>query len=93
MTDIDVDGSLVLEPRDVSDQAIVGTTDQPMDHWNRTTDTMVVIYSREKCIDAMVAAWDMSYEDAVDYFEFNTGGAWMGEGTPTFISDDEPEDE
>lgn len=93
MTDIDVDGCLVLEPRELFDDAIVGTTDQPMDHWNRKTNKKVVIYSREKCIELMVEREGMTYEDAVDHFEFNVSGAWIGEGTPTFVDDDELEDE
>jgi len=28
---------------------------------------------------------DMSYEDAVDFFNFNIAGAWMGDGTPLFL--------
>jgi hypothetical protein len=27
----------------------------------------------------------MSYEEAVEYFEVNTAGAWVGETTPIFI--------
>ena len=27
----------------------------------------------------------MTYEDAVEFFEFNTTGAWVGEGTPLFF--------
>ena len=93
MDDIDIDGCLVLEPREVFDAAIVGTTTEPDDHWSRRTNTKVVIYSRDKCIERMVGAWDMSYEDAVDHFEFNVSGAWVGEQTPTFVDDDAPEDE
>ena len=26
----------------------------------------------------------MSYEDAIEFFEYNTIGSWMGEGTPLF---------
>jgi hypothetical protein len=30
----------------------------------------------------------MSYEDAVEWMEFNVVGAWMGEHTPAWIDDD-----
>ena len=27
----------------------------------------------------------MGYEDAIEHFDFNVIGAWLGEGTPIFI--------
>ena len=27
----------------------------------------------------------MTNEEAIEYFEFNVVGAWMGEGTPIFL--------
>ncbi len=27
----------------------------------------------------------MTYEEAVEYFEFNIAGAWVGESTPFFL--------
>jgi hypothetical protein len=44
----------------------------------------VACYSYEKCI-AILMEDGMSYEDAMEYFEFNTIGAWVGEGTPAFV--------
>lgn len=88
MPDFDLDGLLVLEPREVFDGAIVGVTDSPDDDWPRNSRTTVVVYSRQKCINAIAEAWEMEYEDAVEYFEFNTAGAWVGEQTPTFIDDE-----
>ena len=46
------------------------------------------VYSREKCIEILMRAdvCDCSYEDAVEYFEFNTAGAYVGERTPIFIT-------
>ena len=43
----------------------------------------VAAYDYNACI--AVLQRDMSYEDAVEFFEFNTLGAWMGENTPVFI--------
>ena len=34
---------------------------------------------------------ECDYESAIDWFGFNTSGAWVGEGTPTFASPDEDE--
>lgn len=44
----------------------------------------VACYHREKCISILEK--DMTREEAEDYFEFNTQGAWVGEGTPVYIS-------
>ena len=52
----------------------------------------VAVYDREKCIEALAqefAAEDGNvdaYQDAVEYFEFNTEGSWVGEKTPIIIS-------
>ena len=53
----------------------------------------VVAYDRDKCIEIIVARSDTNgltddeaYEEAAEYFGFNVIGAWMGEGTPEFIT-------
>ena len=43
----------------------------------------LVAYDYDKCIEILMK--DMTEEEAVEYFEFNVQGAWMGEGTPIFI--------
>lgn len=40
-------------------------------------------YNYDKCIEMLME--DMSYEEAVEYFEFNIGGAYVGENTPAFV--------
>ena len=80
-------GVLLLEPRSVYDKALVDViTTRPLDQWLRQTDTPCAVYSRGKCIDALMEAEGWDYEGAVDWYEFNTSGAWVGEGTPTFLS-------
>ena len=44
----------------------------------------IAVYDREKCIE--ILARDMTYEEAVEYFEFNIIGAWVGEQTPMFLT-------
>jgi hypothetical protein len=41
------------------------------------------VYDVEKCIE--IFAREMGYNDAVEFFEFNTEGAYVGEGTPVFM--------
>lgn len=48
-------------------------------------------YDYEKCIDIIITQiadeTDTSdlYEEAVEYFDFNVAGAYMGESTPVFL--------
>lgn len=44
-----------------------------------------VCYDVEAMLAHMVEFWDLSYEDAVEYFEFNVAGAYVGEFTPAFL--------
>ena len=43
------------------------------------------VYSEEKVVDAFIKHDGMTWEEAVEYFEFNVRGAYMGEQTPLFI--------
>jgi hypothetical protein len=41
------------------------------------------VYSIEKCVE--ILARDMGEESAVEYFDFNVAGAYVGPQTPIFI--------
>ena len=86
--------ALLLEPRKMFDPCLVGMTNTPTDDWPRVTDTWVAIYDADKCVRAMID--EIIHEDdsmdegevwqiAVDNFDYNVSGGWMGEHTPTFI--------
>ena len=45
----------------------------------------LAVYDRDKCINISIAT-GMDYEEAVEYFEFNVVGSYVGETTPVFIS-------
>tara|TARA_B110000240_G_C13445402_1_gene430080 strand:+ start:169 stop:414 length:246 start_codon:yes stop_codon:yes gene_type:complete len=45
----------------------------------------VAIYDYEECI-AVLIQQDMSEEDAVEHFQYNVIGSWVGEDTPIFIN-------
>lgn len=77
-------GVLLLEPREAYDKALIGFTDKPQDDWPRKTNTLVAIYSAEKCIETMMDYEGWDYEESLEWFKFNTSGAWVGEQTPTF---------
>jgi hypothetical protein len=61
------------------DEAIIGMAE-------RINLGPVVAYDVDKMIDIMVERDGMTYEEALEYFNFNILGAWMGEFTPVFIS-------
>ena len=44
----------------------------------------IACYDRGRCIEILMK--DMSYEDAVEYFDFNVSGSYVGEYTPCFIT-------
>ena len=44
----------------------------------------IIAYDQDKVIEKLVKE-GMTHEEAVEYFEFNQIGAWMGELTPCFI--------
>jgi len=57
------------------DDAIIGIDEE----------TMKLIYSVSKCIEILMR--DMDEEEAVEYFDFNVKGAYMGEKTPIWCID------
>lgn len=44
----------------------------------------LAVYDRDKCIKILMKRDGMSYDDAQEFLEFNTEGAWMGPNTPVF---------
>ena len=44
-----------------------------------------VVYDYEKVIKKLKKRDGMSDEEAVEWFEFNVVGAWVGESTPVFL--------
>ena len=48
----------------------------------------VAVYDYNKCIEILMgdAGVVMSYEEALEHFNFNIIGAWVGEQTPIFIA-------
>jgi len=60
------------------DHAVIGTVE-------RCGQTeAVVLYDKDKVIEILTR--DMPLEDALDYFEYNILGAYVGEGTPAFAT-------
>ena len=47
---------------------------------------IVAAYSDSDCVDSLMEGDDMTDEDAVEYFEYNTRGSYVGEHTPVFVT-------
>ena len=45
----------------------------------------IAVYDRDRCIDILVQRDGLSYDDAVEHFEVNIIGAWVGENTPMYL--------
>lgn len=60
------------------DEAIIGMAE-------RINLGPVVAYDVDKMLDIMVERDGMTYEEAMEYFDYNILGAWMGENTPVYI--------
>ena len=44
-----------------------------------------LVYSSEKCVEILMKRDGMSFDDAVEFFEYNVAGAYVGELTPIFV--------
>lgn len=68
--------SLVL--MDGMDDALIGIS-------QRGNEPTLAVYSYERIIDVLMGYEGMSYDDAVDYAEFNICCAWIGPETPIIV--------
>jgi hypothetical protein len=62
------------------DAAIVGVA-------SRIGSEDFLVYSREKCIEILMADDDMNYDEADEFLDFNVAGAYVGESTPAFMEE------
>ena len=46
-----------------------------------------MLYSTARCIAILMTRDGMDYEEAVEFFEFNTSGAYVGEHTQVYLDD------
>ena len=60
------------------DDAILGTG-------GRINMDEVIIYSYDKCVNIFMDRDKMTYEEAIEWMEFNVVGAWWGPKTPLFM--------
>ena len=58
------------------DEALIGIA--------RRNGLCVVAYDQNKCYDILMAG-GMHYDEAIEYFEYNVIGSYLGDHTPVFI--------
>jgi tRNA splicing ligase len=58
------------------DDAIIGVEES----------SMRLIYSVKRCIEILMSE-DMTYEDAIEHFNYNVSGGYVGEKTPIWCQD------
>ena len=58
------------------DEAVIGVVER--------LGTQAICYDTEKIIEILMR--DMSEEEALEYFQYNIAGAWVGEHTPFFLT-------
>lgn len=59
------------------DEAIIGMARQ----FNQT----LVVYDEDKCLAILMERDGMTEEEAIEFFEFNVVGAYVGGGTPVYV--------
>lgn len=76
------------EISDMNPEAIIydGYDDAIIGMGSRINLGPVVAYDVDKIIDILVNRDGMTYEEAMEYFDFNIIGGWLGEFTPIFIT-------
>ena len=68
--------AMALEPREEYDSCIAGIG------W-RTASDPVLVYDRAKILEFLQT--EMTEEEAIEHYEFNIVGSWVGDGTPIFV--------
>lgn len=47
----------------------------------------IIVYDENQVIDILINDDGMTPEEAVEYYEFNIVGAWVGDDTPGFLGE------
>lgn len=67
-----------LYPSDLK-EAVIGMVE-------RCGQKPLVLMSTQKCLKIFMERDGMSEDEALEYFDFNVIGSWLGEGTPCFAT-------
>jgi len=62
------------------DDAIVGIA-------SRCAMSHIIVYSESKVLDILMNKYDMTDLEAIEWYDYNMMGSYVGEGTPLFLND------
>jgi hypothetical protein len=70
---------LLVISADGLEEAAIGVAKNP------EVGEMVLVYSIERCLEILQETNDWTLDEAMEYFDFNTLGAYAGKGSPIFV--------
>jgi len=53
----------------------------------RCSMNTLAVYSIDKILEILENKFEMSYEEAREWYDYNIAGAWMGDNTPICVYD------
>ena len=74
-------GDLEFLKADGFDEAVLGVV------FDKVTGVARLAYSRCQCLEILINRDGMTEEEAIEYFDFNVEGAYVGEKTPAWVDD------
>jgi hypothetical protein len=74
------------EDKETSEALLADGFEDALLGFGRQCNRDVAVYDTDRCLGILQSRDDMSEEDALEYFEFNVAGAWVGPNTPIFMS-------
>ena len=80
---------IIEQLREENPQAILadGLEDALVGIARRCGQPSLAVYAIDKCIEMLVSRDGMTEEEAEEFLEFNSIGAWAGENTPVWLQE------
>ena len=75
----------ILDQYDQEFIQVTGYEDCVIGVCSRAASELFLLYDREKLLQKTCEMENWTYEEALEWHEFNTFGAWYGDATPGFI--------
>ena len=75
----------ILEQYDQEFIQVTGYEDCVIGVCSRAASELFLLYDREKLLQKTCEIENWTYEEALEWHDFNTFGAWYGDATPGFI--------
>jgi len=54
---------------------------------HRCGQPVLAAFSMKRCVEVLMKRDGMTFEEALEFLDFNTFDAWLGDGTPVWIAD------